>query len=379
MATRVQDLRAEFPFTDQWAYLNHAAYGPFSRRTAAALNAVTAAFTSPATIDFTAYAGTESRAREHVAALVGGVPERVAFVGSLAEAMSLAAAGIDWKAGDNVVIPRDEFPSVVYPFLNQERHGVEVRFVDKDERGFTDLGRIEAAMDGRTRALVLSHVEFMDGFRNDLHAIGALCRARDILSIVDGTQSIGALPIDFDASGIDVIGAHAYKWLMASFGLGVMHFSERAIERIHPAYAGRLSVQAGFEDLGYTLEWRAGAARYQTGGLNWLSLAAFNASADVVREADPAETQRHCRALTERLLDEVNAMGYQVTSCRDLEHRSQIVSFSAGDTDSDARVVALLEERNVAVSLRCKGVRVSPYFYNNDDDIDRLLESLPPR
>ncbi|HET9014809.1 MAG TPA: aminotransferase class V-fold PLP-dependent enzyme, partial [Thermomicrobiaceae bacterium] len=179
--------------------------------------------------------------------------------------------------------------------------------------------------------------------------------------------------------GIDVIGAHAYKWLMASFGLGVVHFSERAIERIHPAYAGRLSVQAGFEDLDYTLVWRDGAARYQTGGLNWISLAAFNASADLVRAADPVETARHTRALTDRLLDEAAAMGYRVTSCRDSQHRSQIVSFSSGDRDTDARLVDLLQERNVAVSLRGKGVRVSPYFYNTDAAVDRLLESLPPR
>lgn len=379
MATHVETFRAEFPMTEEWAYLNHAAYGPFSTRTLAAVDEIAREFASPATMNSAAREASIVTARENVAALVKGSPNQVAFVGSLADAMSLCAAGMAWQAGDNVVIPKHEFPSVVYPFLNLQRLGVEVRFVDKDEDGFTDLERIAAAIDGRTRALVLSHVEFMDGFRNDLDAIGRLCHEWDILSIIDGTQSIGALDIDVTRSGIDVIAAHGYKWLMASFGLGVMHFSERAIERIHPAYCGRLSVEAGFEELDYVLNWREGALRYQTGGLNWITLAAFNASAELIRAAGPAWTEQHTLALTDRLLAGVAAIGYCVTSSPDRAHRSQIVSFSSGDRDTDAALVANLERRHVAVSLRGKGVRVSPYFYNTAADIDRLLECLPPR
>lgn len=377
--TRLAEWRSEFPVTDEWAYLNHAALGPLPQRTVKAINDIVAALARPIESAVVPYRDLESTARESVARLVQGNPEMVAFTGSLAESISLAAAGIDWKPGDNVVIPRDEFPSVVYPFLNLARRGVEVHYVDKDAGGFTSLDLIRDAIDERTRALALSHVEFMTGFQNDLSAIGALCRERDILSIIDGTQSIGAQPIDILASGIDVIAAHAYKWLLSSFGLGVMHFSERAIERIHPTYAGRLSVQAGSEDTDYQLKFRDGAQRYQTGGLNWITLAGFNTSAGLVQEADPAQTAKHTFDLTEHLLDGVAEVGYHVTSSRVPEHRSQIVSFSSGDQGVDAQVVAELERRNVAVCLRGRGIRVSPYFYNTIEDIDRLLESLPPR
>ena len=296
--------RDEFPLTETWTYLNHATHGPLSRRTVAAIERVARGWTVPPTLDALAREAEIATARDNVAALVHGDPRRVAFVGNLGDAMSLCAAGIDWQSGDNVVIPCDEFPSVVYAFLNLERQGVSVRFVEKDERGFTDLGRVADAIDHRTRALVISHVEFIDGFRNDLGAIGRLCRDRGILSIVDATQSMGPLPIDAAESGVDVIAAHCYKWLMASYGLGVIHFSERAIEQIHPTYVGRLSVDKSFEDLDYALDWREGALRYQTGGLNWLSIAAFNASAEVIRAADPAQTERHTLALTDALLSE---------------------------------------------------------------------------
>jgi selenocysteine lyase/cysteine desulfurase len=254
---------------------------------------------------------------------------------------------------------------------------VEVRYVDKGADGFTSVEQIAARIDRRTRALVISHVEFMTGFRNDLAAIGKLCREHDLLSIIDGTQSVGPLAIDVAESGIDVIAAHCYKWLMASFGLGVMHFSERAVERIHPTYSGRLSVKSGSEDLDYKLEWRDGALRYQTGGLNYISLAAFNASAELIRAIGSREIERHTLELTDRLLNEVAAMGYQVTSNLDPAHRSQICSFTSGDRERDAQLVEMMTGHKVAVCLRGRGVRVSPYFYNSNEDIDRLLELLP--
>jgi selenocysteine lyase/cysteine desulfurase len=379
MALDLEMVRSEFPVTEEWAYLNHAAIGPFSRRTTAAVDAVVHGFSSPEAMDRDGRAAAPDIAREHVAALIGGTSERVAFAGSLADAISLATAGIDWRPGDNVLIPREEFPSNVYPVLNLERRGVNVRYVEKDGRGYTSIEKIAAAIDDRTRALVISHVEFMTGYRNDLSAIGALCRDRDVISIVDGTQSIGPLPLNVEQDGIDVIAAHCYKWLMAAFGLGIMHFSERAIERIHPTYAGRLSVNSGFENLDYALDWRPGAQRYQTGGLNWIALTAFNASAELIRSFDQHDIRQHMLQLTDRLLDEVTDMGYQVTSERDPAHRSQICSFSTGDPEQDATLVERMTSNHVAVSLRGKGIRVSPYFYNNDSDIDRLLELLPRR
>jgi cysteine desulfurase/selenocysteine lyase len=377
VATTLESLRVEFPVTETWAYLNHATHGPFSRRTVEAINQVALGWTCPPTMAGARREAALVQARENIAALVGGEPNRVAIVGNLGDAMGLCAAGIDWRDGDNVVIPKDEFPSVVYAFLNLERKGVTVRLVEKDERGFTDLGRIASAMDGRTRALVLSHVEFMDGFRHDLATIGELCRSRGALSIIDITQSMGAMPIDADANGIDVVAAHGYKWLMASYGFGPIHFSKRALEQIHPVYVGRLSVNKGFEDLDYVLDWRDDALRFQTGGSNWLSQAAFNASAELIRAAEPARTFEHTLALTDRLLAAVEQKGYTITSCLDRLHRSQIVSFSAGSRVADGAIVAELVKQSVAVSLRGRGVRASPYFYNTNEDVDRLLAALP--
>lgn len=370
--------RSEFPVTESWAYLNHATHGPFSVRTAAAVQRVAHAFAVPPQIDGAAREAEIALARANVAALVGGDPQRVAFVGSLGDAMGLCAAGIDWRPGDNVVIPTEEFPSVVYAFLNLQSRGVEVRLIEKDDAGHTDLNRIAEAIDRRTRALIISHVEFMDGFRNDLTTIGRLCHERDVLSIVDATQSMGVLPIEVQDSGIDVVAAHGYKWLMASYGFGPIHFSERAIAQIRPVYVGRLSVNKGFEDLDYALDWREGALRYQTGGINWFGIAAFNASAELIRAVSPTITEQHTLRLTDHLLAAVRDLGYRVTSALGRGQRSAIISFTSGSRAADADIVAALAARRVAVSLRGRGIRVAPYFYNTTGDLDRLIEGLTP-
>jgi cysteine desulfurase / selenocysteine lyase len=372
-------LRAEMPITETWNYLNHATHGPFPRRTVEAVSRVAAMWQSPPELDGGEREETIQIVRRNIASLVNGRPEGVAFTGNLAESISLAASGIDWQPGDNAVVPELEFPSVVYPFLGLEHRGVELRLAPKDENGFTSRENIESVMDGRTRAVAISHVEFRDGFKNDLCALGRTCHEGHALLIVDATQSMGPCVIDLQACGVDVIAAHSYKWLMSSYGVGVMHLSERAIERIRPTYVGRLSVDKHFEDLDYELTWRDGAGRYQTGGINWLSLAALRASTDLIVSIGAPEIEQHSLRLTERLLDGVANKGYHVTSSRDPAHRSAIVSFSTGDLARDGEIVEELKRERIAVSLRGRGVRVSPYFYNTESEINQLVDVLPER
>ncbi len=337
------------------------------------------AWTSPAEYDEARTARVITESREGIAELAGGDPSLVTFNGSLAEGMNLLANGIDWVAGDNVLIPVEEFPSVVYPFLNLEHRGVTVRFVEKNAERRTDLSLLEAAMDDRTRAVALSHVEFMDGYKNDLKALGSLCQSRGIELFVDVTQSLGAQPIDLNGSGVTAVAAHGYKWLLASFGIAVVVFAEGAIDRIRPTYAGRMSVEASWEDSEYKLNFKPTAERYQTGGMNVMGLTALHSSLSLVREAGPEWTARHTAGLIDRLAEGVTASGYAVVSTLDPQHRSQIVTISSGDLKRDGEIVEELERRNVAVTLRGRGIRISPYFYNTNEDIDRLLEALPPK
>jgi selenocysteine lyase/cysteine desulfurase len=373
----VQAVRAEFPITNEWTYINHATWGPYPARTVEAIKAYADGWANPPTYNSTHdNQRVVNELRQRIAGLVNGKPEMVAFTASLAEGMNIMLNGIEWIAGDNVIVPVEEFPSVAFPALNLERKGVEVRWAAKSSELRTDLSKIEALMDARTRAVAISHVEWADGFRNDLQALGALCRGRDIELFVDVTQSLGAQPIDVTNWGVSGVAAHGYKWLLSSFGTGVMVFNEDAFQRITPTYAGRMSVK---NEGKLTLDWKDTAERFQTGGFNMPTITAMHASLSLVSEVGPERSAAHTATLVDRLAEGLTQMGYEIVSDLSPEHRSQIISLTSGDLERDKRLVAELEERKVSVVMRARGVRISPYFYNTEVDIDRLLEALPPR
>jgi cysteine desulfurase / selenocysteine lyase len=374
-----QRFREEFPMTEKWAYLNHAAWGPFPTRTVKALEEYARGWASPADFNDGSNGQLVDDVRVGIAELAGGDPSNVAFVSSLAEGMNLLMNGIDWKPGDNLVMPENEFPSVVYPALNLDYRGVTVKFVEKDNEGRTDYGKLEAAIDDRTRAVAISHVEFADGHRNDLHTLGDICKSRGVELFVDATQSLGAQPIDLDNTGVTAVAAHCYKWMMSSFGLAPVVFSKGSVERIRPTYAGRNSVMSGWEDAEFKLEFKPDAGRYQTGGMNIMGFTVLRSSLTMIREVGPEASAAHTNSLIDRLVEGVRESGYEVVSSLDPKYRSQIVTISSGDLERDGQIVEELESRNVSVTMRPKGIRISPYFYNNEHDIDRLLEALPPR
>ena len=379
--------RDEFAAPDGWLYLDHASTGYYPSRTVRAIQTFAEESANPIAYDTDRNERLRESVRSQAARLTGVSPEQIAFTSSLSEAMNLFANGLDWTPGDNVIIPAGEFPSVTYTYVNlRKRRGIEVRRVPADADGRTNAEAIVDAIDEHTRAVALSHVEWADGYRNDIVAIGAVCRERGIELFVDVTQSMGAQPIDVDAWGASAVAAHAYKWLLGGHGLGVAAFSANAIDRIYPAYAGFHSFQTSLDDSNYSyddtdrdFEFKPGAVRYQTGGFDKLSMTALNASLSLVIEADPSQTSAHGKALVDALVTGVSERGYEVASDMRPEHRSQFMAITTGSVPGDEALVAALADQRIKVTLRPKGVRISPYFYHDATDIDRFVDALPKR
>lgn len=371
-------LRAsEFPMTDVWAYVNHASVGPLPQRTVRALDEINRLFSVPQLWEAGDRGGSLCDVREGIARLAGGVAERVAIVASAAHGISICATGIDWRDGDEVVIPHSEYPSLAIPFLALADRGVRVSWAAKSGDGRTDVNAIEAAITSRTRVIAISHVEFADGYRNDLQALGSLCREYGLLLIVDATQSLGVVPLDVDEWGVHAAVAHGYKWLHAGFGIGVAIFSAEGMERIRPTHGGSASVC----DNPYVPEpcvtWHPTAQRFEPGGQPFTLVSGLRASLSLIDEVGHDRILPHVLVLTDRLVSGVRAKGYAITSSLDPAHRSSIVAITGGSADADLRAHVALSEAGVVTALRGRGIRVAPTFYNDASDIDRLIEALP--
>jgi selenocysteine lyase/cysteine desulfurase len=363
--------------TEMWAYLNHASVGPLPQRTVRALDEANRLFAIPQLWEAGDRGGPLCDVREAVARLSGGAAERVAIVASAAHGISICANGIDWRDGDEVVIPHSEYPSLAIPFLALADRGVRVHWARKNATGRTDLNAIEAAITPRTRAVALSHVEFADGYHNDLRALGSLCRDHGLLLIVDATQSLGAVPLDVDGWGVHAAVAHGYKWLHAGFGIGVAAFSAEGMERIRPTHGGSASVCENPYVDEPRVTWHPTAQRFEPGGQPFTLISGLRGSLSLIDEVGFERILPHTLTLIDQLVAGVTEKGYAVSSSLEPDRRSQIVAVTAGNPDADLRAHVALSEAGVVTALRSRGIRVAPTFYNDANDIDRLIEALP--
>jgi cysteine desulfurase / selenocysteine lyase len=362
-------------FTHQRAgvYLNHAASSPLPRRSSQALRA----YTDDRERLFHLYrTGTQDYAlpvlQQKVGRLLNVPAELVAFVPTTTEAMGAALNSIDWRPGDNVVLPADEFPGVTYPCLHLARHGVMVRRVPVD--GHADLARVLDAIDARTRAVAISWVHWLTGHRLDIAALGAACRSRGVLSIIDAIQGVGAVPVDVTAAQVDYFVAGSYKWLMAVPGTAAVYTSPQYLAAATPDRAGHASMRTSVYDAP-RIDWLPGAARFQVGGPINPALVALEQSVDLLHEVGVPRIQAHVESLLAALERGLREAGFRFNSDRSAAHRSSFVNVTTGDLARDDRIVKALLEQQIVVGRRGPGIRVAPHLHNALEDIERFVTS----
>lgn len=367
--------RSFFPIVDRGIYLDHAATAPLSTRVVEALERYAQEASRQAGFGRAAQEREIGRARERVAALLGASPAEVAFVRNTTQGLGLVAAGLDWQPGDRVVTCDLEYPSNVLPWKNLARRGVEMEILPTDGCRLAPEAVDAALRHPAVRLLALSSVEFASGFRQDLVRLGALCRERGVLFCVDAIQSLGCLPLDVRACGIDFLASGGTKWLLSAAGCGVFYAAGTVRSRLAPWVVGPRSVTDSDDDPRYPLRLREDAQRFEESKPNVPGAYALGAAVNLLLELGVTNVAAHVLALTDRLLAGLDALGARISSPREPEARSGIVSFALGDEPPE-QTAARLRERSILVSVRRGGVRVSPHFYNTPEEIDALLAAL---
>lgn len=372
----VLNWRAEFPVTENYIYMNHAGVAPLSRSVREAM----VGFVEDATVNGAVHAAQWAEAAEacRVAAaqLLNADAAEIAFMKNTTQGILLTANGIDWRAGDNVVTTAVEFPANVYPWWSlKERYGVETRMVPERE-GCIDVADIADAIDARTRVVTISHVEFASGYRNDIQAIGELCRERDIWFVVDAIQSLGAIAVDVKAAHIDILAADGHKWLLAPEGAAIFYCASEKLERLINTNIGWASVVNPRDFLNYELTQKPDATRFEEGSYNSVGLYGLKAAIELLLKVGTATVESHVLGLTAHLMAGLEERGYRVITPKAETARAGIVIFESARHSPD-EIEALLQAHNIITAARGRGVRVAPHFYNTESEINRLLEVLP--
>jgi cysteine desulfurase / selenocysteine lyase len=371
------EARSLMPLSDRYIHMNHAGVSPMSRRSGAAIEQVVeASLNRPYRSGWSQEEA--ERVRGLVAELITATTDGVALTRSTAHGVSLIAQGLDWKNGDNVVGARWEYPANVYPWMALAADGVEFR------QARIDGGRIMpeaifSMVDGRTRVVALSHVQFWNGFRIDLEAIGAECRRRGIVFAVDVMQSVGALRLDLSRMPIDFCAAGAGKWLLGPPGIGFCYFAPELLERVLPRVVGVMSVAANDQYFDPELSFAPGARRFEESVVSLLDTAAFGAALELLLEVGPAVIEKRVLDLSARLAGGLAELGYDLIEPwpRTRSESSGIVSFRKPGR-SHQEVLRDLSAAHVIARTHRDFVRLSPHFYNTEEEVDRVLDVLAP-
>lgn len=370
--------QALFPVTSAHAYFNHAGVGPVPAPVAWAVHEALDALSRRGSLEMDGRQP-EADARNRFARLVNVAPETIAFTKNVSDSFVTIAQGLDWRAGDNVVTIACEFPANVYPWLNLAEQGVETRFAPVVD-GSVPLEGIAALIDERTRLVAISFVEFSTGMRNDVAAIARLAHAVGAFCAVDGIQGLGVLRLDATAAEIDFLGSGSAKWLLSPAHLGLLYVRPSVLPQLRVARRGWRSFTTPFDFFTYDQPLREDAGRLEGGSNNWIAQVMLGAALDLLESAGAERIEARTLALAQSLRDGLRERGYQVTSPLAPAERSQIVTIGWGAERDNAAATAVVErlaaEAQVVISARNGQLRISPHFYNTEDEIQRLLEHL---
>ena len=373
----MKDFRQDFQDFAPTVYLDCAYQGPFPRLTEARVQGAIQTKCYPDRLNPAEYFDLPDRVRKRFAALIGADEREIALTNSATHGIGIVAAGLGLKAGDEVVVTSRNFPSNLFTWLHLRRLGVCVHVV-KPAGHHVAPEEVAPVLNSRTRVLAVDWVSYTSGARIDLTAFGDLAHRHNALLVVDGTQGVGALPLNVGDIPVDVLAVAAYKWLLGPYGTGFAYLRRDIQDRLDLPVINWLAVE-GSEDFDalptdeFTLP-RAAKIFDVPETSNFINLSALDASLEYVERAGVSTVYEHCCRLLGRLGEGLRRRGYRLSDAARPEHRSTILAFQADSLDATTELHRKLRANQVAVSLRHGMIRVSPYLYNNEADVDRLLE-----
>jgi len=368
-------VRESFPITKHCVFLNHAAVAPISRPAAEAICRYTQQSSEHAGIGAGFFRRIE-QIRGLAGRLINASAREIAFVKNTTEGIGWVANGLAWEPGDNVVTTGSEFPANVYPWEALQDRGVQRKVVPEVD-GRIATTHITDAIDARTRVVAVSAVQYANGFRCDLAALGRACREKGVYLCVDAIQQLGAFPIDVQAMDIDFLSADGHKWLCGPEGCGIFYCRESLLGRLKPTISGWLCMKDALDFGKHRFEYVDDARRFDTGCYNIAGILGMGASIELLLDFGIEETAKRILLLTDHLTAGLSQRGYQVLSPRRAGEASGIVLFESDRHNHEELRDRLEKEHRIILALRNGRLRASPHFYNTIEEMDRAITALP--
>jgi kynureninase len=371
---RLARYRSEFPIFRDHVYLNTCSLGALgerARRNVSEFLDLWQARGASAWSDVWWAALTELRSR--YARVIGATAEEIALAPSISVGLSAVAEALDYSRRPKVVVTSLDFPTVAYQWLAKRARGIELVVVESPDQISVPVERLAQAVDDRTALVATSHVYFTSGAIQDIRAVAAAAHAHGALCLIDAYQAVGQVPCDARAAGVDFLLAGGLKWLLGGPGIVFLYVRSELARRLAPAIAGWFGHARQFAFEPRALEVHDDARRFELGTPSLAAVYAQLGGLEYIEEIGVPAIRDVTAALTEDLIARARDAGLRPKVAARAEDRSAIVMLPAADP---AAAVHHLAAAGIIADARPGHVRLSPFFYNVQDDHVAALERL---
>ena len=365
----IHQLRSYFPVTENYIFFNNAAESPMHMLTKEAVDEF---------YHLACYAPHKKpdirwQVKEQLAQLLGGKADEYALVTSTGIGVGIVALGIEWQAGDNIVLPVDEHRNNLYPWLHLQDKGVEIRFVPVAENGFIKLSDFDKLIDDQTKLVAVAGVRFNSGFRLPLKAISNLAHEHKALFLVDAIQAAGQVPLNVEEMNIDILCSAGFKWLLGLPGTGFLYIKKDVQPFIKPAMPGMFAASHADQVLNFHRD----ARQYETGSIAYSQFYGWLKGLELLNHLGIHNIHQRILGLTDLIIKGLELRNISIlTPVDETEHRSGILFCSLGSEDKNQFFLEALEKENIIIALRDNKCRISPSFYNTEEEIHKFFNIL---
>src|SRR5712672_1420998 len=361
------ETRQHFPVTERVAYLNSAAAGPVSIASQAAAAGYYEKMMRDGDVHWNRWLADREAIREKVARFINAEPEEIAFTTNTSSGMNVIVDALEDRG--EVISSELEFPVTTLPWMHRRIPVHLLASVDGELR----IEDLHAAMTDKTGIIALSHVQFSNGFRFDPATVGTI-KGKHAL-VINASQSAGAFAIDVKRMKIDALCATGHKWLLSGYGSGFVYLRRQLMDQSLPRSLGWLSVEDPFEMRNDEFRPRHdAAARVELGCPHFAGILSLGASLELIGAIGAENIQARVLELNRFATSRLKEDGWKVLS--PLQNESSRSAETLVEVGEPGRVVRQLLSRGVIVTEKPQGIRVATHFFNNEEDIERLIAGL---
>lgn len=372
-------VRAAFPGLSAGAYLNTGTYGIMPEPALSIFLDLLGEYERFGLLSTSGLHQKAAATREAVAALLGTTASQIAFTGNATDGTNLVLAGLDWEAGDEVITTDEEHEAIVHPLLYlQCTKGIVVHRVQVSPDPAVMQQRCEDVLSDRTRLLAFSHVTCESGTRLPAAALCAWASDHDVLTLVDGAQSLGVVPTDVGQIGCDFYTGNGHKWLCGPKGTGIFYASPERLEALSPAHVGAGTLEVADVDACHAIPWTTGR-RFEFGTRATALYAGLGESLTWLASLGWEAITTYTARLSAELKQRVQARPYlHLLTPEPFDYAAGLTTFVMDGWQAGELSGELMRRAKIRVRVipHYNALRISTTYFNNEDDLDLLMRTL---